>query len=244
MSDIAFWHGWGMHPAAWNNMVALLHRMRAGESLLHVQPLPGYGIADAPDPYSAELLVDAMLAGLPAPVTLCGWSLGAMLALLAAHRHPAKVDRLILIGATPSFVQSTDWPHAIEPGMLAEFAEAVALDPQAALRRFVALFNQNDSNARPIAKMLGSLEIPAATVLNSGLALLRDLDLRDISSTTNQPTLLIHGENDPLMPLAAAQWLAKTMPDARLEVVANAAHAPFLSDPARCAALISDFLDE
>lgn len=244
MSDIAFWHGWGMHPAAWNNMVALLHRMRAGESLLYVQPLPGYGIADAPDPYSAETLVDTMLTGLPNPVTLCGWSLGAMLALLAAHRHPEKVERLILIGATPSFVQRADWPHAMQADMLATFTENVALDPQAALKRFVALFNQNDSNSRPIAKILGSLEIPAATVLDSGLALLRDLDLRDISQAINQPTLLIHGENDPLMPLAAARWLAETMPDARLEVLANAAHAPFLSDPARCAALISDFLDE
>jgi pimeloyl-[acyl-carrier protein] methyl ester esterase len=244
MSDVVFWHGWGMQPSVWNNVIALLDKMREGESLLRAQPLPGYDGTAAPEPYTAEALVDAMLAELPGPVALCGWSLGAMLALLAAQRHPDKVKRLILIGATPSFVRREGWPCAMETGMLAEFAAAVALDPQTARRRFIALFNQNDSNARHIGRALAPAETPSAAVLDSGLALLGEIDLRGIIQTIVQPTLLIHGEHDPLMPLAAAQWLAETMPHARLEVLSNAAHAPFISDPARCAALISEFLDE
>ena len=44
------------------------------------------------------------------------------------------------------------------------------------------------------------------------------------------------------MPLAAAQWLADRLPHARLEVFADAAHAPFLNDPGRFARLVGDFL--
>jgi pimeloyl-[acyl-carrier protein] methyl ester esterase len=56
--------------------------------------------------------------------------------------------------------------------------------------------------------------------------------------------LLVHGEHDPLMPLAAAQWLAGHMPNARIEVFPGAAHAPFLSQPERFAELLKRFADE
>jgi pimeloyl-[acyl-carrier protein] methyl ester esterase len=242
MSELLLWHGWGMQPAAWDSLAAQLE----GRCQLRAQALPGYAGTHAPEPYSLENLVDALLEPVTAPVTLCGWSLGALLAMLAAERHPAKVERLILIGATPSFIQRADWPHGMTPAALAEFAFAVASDPQSALKRFIALFNQNDVNGRAIGReltrTLSNADLPSAAVLDAGLALLRDTDLRAIAPTIRQPTLLIHGAHDPLMPLAAAEWLAATLPQARLDILPDAAHAPFLSDPARCAELIADFV--
>jgi pimeloyl-[acyl-carrier protein] methyl ester esterase len=246
MSELLLWHGWGMPPAAWDGLTAALE----GRCQLRAQALPGYAGSKAPKPYTLENLVDALLEPVTTPVTLCGWSLGAQLAMLAAVRHPAKVERLILIGATPSFVQRPNWPHGMTPPALAEFAAAVASEPQAALKRFIALFNQNDVNARLIGRELGrvlgnsvaSAALPSAAVLDAGLALLGDTDLRPLAPSISQPTLLIHGAHDPLMPLAAAQWLAATLPQAQLAIMADAAHAPFLSDTARCAALIADFV--
>lgn len=52
---------------------------------------------------------------------------------------------------------------------------------------------------------------------------------------------MIHGENDPLMPLPAAQWLAEHLPDARLEIFKSAAHALLLSAPGRFAELLIDY---
>lgn len=43
------------------------------------------------------------------------------------------------------------------------------------------------------------------------------------------------------MPLAASRWLQATLPNARLEIFADAAHAPFLNNPDHFAALIGDF---
>jgi pimeloyl-[acyl-carrier protein] methyl ester esterase len=242
MSELLLWHGWGMQPAAWDSLIAQLE----GRFQLRAQPLPGYAGTGAPETYTLENLVDALLEPVTTPVTLCGWSLGALLAMLAAERHPDKVERLILIGATPSFVQKPDWPHGMTPAALAEFAAAVASDPATALKRFIALFNQNDVNGRAIGRELGrtlsSAELPSAAVLDAGLALLRDTDLRPLAPSIRQPTLLIHGSHDPLMPLAAAHWLVATLPQARLAILPDAAHAPFLSDPAHCAALIADFV--
>jgi pimeloyl-[acyl-carrier protein] methyl ester esterase len=81
-------------------------------------------------------------------------------------------------------------------------------------------------------------------VLATGLAWLRDIDLRLQAPLVKAPTLLIHGAADPLMPVGAAQALAALIPGARLEALADCAHAPFMSRPAEFAALLHAFLND
>jgi len=204
------------------------------------------------------------LDAVPAGAIVCGWSLGALRVLkkCEALPHPSRCSgpplrgvlrpsgwsavatRHILVAATPRFVQAPDWPCAQPPELLESFAAAVAADPQAALKRFAALMNQGDDHARDLTRRMHELlreRIADAATLAAGLAELRDTDLRKSVTATRHPTLLIHGERDPLMPLAAAEWLAAQLPDARLDVFAGAAHAPFLADPDRFARLVREF---
>lgn len=240
MNPLVLWHGWGMHPAVWDTLVAQLPLACTGVAL------PGYaGRPDSP-PHELDAWVDALMAPVRAPMTLCGWSLGAMLALRAAQRHPAKVDRLVLMAATPRFVQGADWPHGMTPQALAQFTQGVASEPATALKRFMALFNQHDVNQRAIgrelARALAVDPLPGVATLVAGLNVLRDTDLRAELARIHQPALLLHGAHDPLMPLAGAQWLAAALPQATLVVLPDAAHAPFLSDTPACAALITQWL--
>jgi pimeloyl-[acyl-carrier protein] methyl ester esterase len=55
--------------------------------------------------------------------------------------------------------------------------------------------------------------------------------LRPVAPLVAAPTLLLHGSADPLMPPAAAEALAALIPDARVELFADCAHAPFISRP-------------
>ena len=71
--------------------------------------------------------------------------------------------------------------------------------------------------------------------------LLAETDQRPLVSRITQPVRLLHGSEDKLMPVAAAEWLAEHLPNATLLTFPDAAHAPFLHDPARCAAVISRF---
>ncbi len=158
---------------------------------------------------------------------------------------PLGVVWLILCGATPSFVERDGWPHAQPPALLDRFDEALADDAAATLKRFIALFNQGDRQARAITRTLtralatdGSAD---GATLARGLDWLRRVDLRAQVKTIALPTLIIHGDADPLMPLAAAHWLADALPHARLEVFGGAAHAPFVSDRERFAQLLIDF---
>ncbi|MFB0935968.1 MAG: alpha/beta fold hydrolase [Propionivibrio sp.] len=241
LPDLALIHGWGLGPGVWQPCAERLDSV----ARIHRITLPGYG--DTPD--RGETFVEAArsaLETLPDGVTLCGWSLGGLLAMQAALLAPERVARLILVGSTPSFAQRDDWIPAQSPSVLAGFAEAVASNDRVTLQRFVALFNQGDTKARAIGREINqgilSSSLPPVATLLKGLDWLRDIDLRAQVSALCCPVLLIHGENDPLMPLPAARWLAEHLPQSQLEVLSGAAHAPFLNDPDHFATLVGRFI--
>jgi pimeloyl-[acyl-carrier protein] methyl ester esterase len=206
--------------------------------------LPGYG--DAPLMSDFQQAAQDIARRLPVQSQLCGWSLGAQLALAIAAQAPEKVSKLVLIAGTASFIQRDGWPQAMPPEMLAEFAAGVAADIEAMLPRFIGGFNRGDAHAKAVtlALLQSADPRPPTSTLATGLDWLRDVDLRPMTALVKAPTLLIHGTHDPLMPLAAAQALADQIPNARLSAMADCAHAPFASQPEAFIALLSDFLHE
>lgn len=239
--ELVLLHGWGLGRAVWSPCLPSMTKSLSPR----LADLPGYG--DMPERRQSFMeAAEALANTLPPGSTLCGWSLGGLLALQAAHLAPTRVGRLILVGATPCFAQRDDWPEAQPAALLDDFATAVAADAKATLQRFVAVANQGDAKARSIgreiARTVFTAPLPSTETLLDGLTWLRDVDLRDIVAQITCPVLLLHGENDPLMPLATARWLATHLPQATLDVFPGAAHAPFLNDPERFAQRIGAFL--
>lgn len=237
---IVLLHGWGLSSRVW----APLQHAFAGGLHVHAPDLPGHGNA-APAEAGLDAWRRALLPELPEACVLVGWSLGALLALDLAHRHPERVARLVLIGASPCFVQTDTWQPAMPAATLADFRHQFDTAPDATLGRFIALQGVGDARRREVVRCLDAALTPAdtahKTALAEGLGLLADLDLCTIVPTLSQPVRLLHGAGDSLMPVAAAEWLADTLPDGRLSVFMDAGHAPFLSRPVECASLIEGF---
>ena len=232
-----FLHGWGLHGGIW-----------AECGLAGASPeLPGYGDTPSVSPYTAETLAEAVADTIEAPVQLVGWSLGGMVALALAARHPDKVAKLVLVGSSPTFVSRPDWPYGLAPEVLAGFAESLKQDYRATLLRFLSLQARGGDAAREVIARLRETVFqrgePASAVLAAGLDLLRDVDLRGVAARVRCPTLVVHGAYDTLCPVQAAHWLAEQIPGARLALREGAAHAPFLSHPAWFAEQVGGFLD-
>lgn len=237
-------HGWGLSPRVWDVLRQALPRGIE----THAPALPGHGEGATPAAPNLDAWADAVLPALPDAAVLCGWSLGGMIALDLARRYPQKVARLILIGTSPRFVSCSApdaWPHGLESATVEGFIDSFGRDPQATLSRFVALQALGDRDRRAVAvrlnEALADTDGVAPDGLSAGLHVLANVDLRAAVSHVRQPVQLLHGTRDALMPLAAAEWLAAQLPDARVTRFDGCGHAPFLSRPAECAELIASF---
>ena len=270
MTSIVMLHGWGMTGGVFRELAQALaaeHDVSAPDLPGHGgsaecegrsdqvvdlnRPSSDFGdiqggsppCSEFPEPYTLERLAAEVAERAPRRCLVVGWSLGAQVALRWARARPRQVEKLALIGATPCFVQRADWTCAMPQPTFDAFAVGLARDPAATLTRFVSLQARGDAAAKAVTQRLRASvgACPDLPALRAGLTLLRETDLRDSVRTIAQPALVIHGDRDELAPLAAAEALAGSLPGGSLAVVGGAAHAPFVSSPARVARLIGAF---
>ena len=131
---------------------------------------------------------------------------------------------------------------------LQDFAASLMQNHALTLKRFLALQLRGSENERELlldlrARLYANGE-PDIAALQGGLEILRDTDMRKQLPHITQPTLVFTGERDTLTPSAASEYLAQTLPNARLAKIAGAAHAPFLSHPQIFMQHLTSFLDE
>jgi pimeloyl-[acyl-carrier protein] methyl ester esterase len=232
-SDLVLVHGWGLHGGIWGDLPARL----AQHFRVTTLDLPGHGRSRAAgESWSLEAFTDSVAELCPAPAIWLGWSLGGLIALHAARRHPHKVAKLVLVGATPKFVQAPDWPHAMPTEVFAGFAHSLTQDYRATLLRFLSLHAGNSESARALLKQLRADMFvhgePQPEALAAGLAILEQTDLRARLAEIEVPALVMHGSHDRLVPPAAGEYLAAQLPQARFLRLKGAGHAPFLSHAA------------
>ncbi len=211
-------------------------------------PLPSSLFSLPPSPFSLDAIVDELSRHFDKPVTICGWSLGGQVAMRWAQLFPAQVEKLVLVASTPCFVQRAGWQCALAAEILQEFAHAMSQHYQFTLKRFLTLQLRGSEAER---ELLADLRIrmfsrgePDMAALHGGLQILRDTDLRAMLPQMAQAAMVIAGERDMLIPPAAADYLARQLPDARLVSIRGAAHVPFLSHPEIFVEQIMSFLHE
>lgn len=240
--DVALIHGWGMHGGVWVDV-----RDRLAQAYrVHVVDLPGMGYSTPVSPYDLTQLAQALAAALPQNTAVFGWSLGGQVALRLALDHPQQVSRLVLIGATPRFVNDADWQCGVAAEVFRQFAAQVADDYHGTMTRFLGLQAFGGESSRTLLRDLRerffARPVPDGAVLQAALRILLETDLRAELPQLRQPLLLIHGNRDTLAPAGASRWMASQVSGAQLHVIEGASHAPFLSHPATFMAAILPFL--
>jgi len=227
MKPLVFLHGWAQSNQVW-------YQQQQFFPTAHFLNLPGHGgEKDAPADTWSELLT----AQLPdEPCMLVGWSLGGMLAMDMARRFPERVAGLALIGTTPRFAVADDWPHGCDEATFVTFSEAIASTSVRVLNRFFALMLYGDNLARSeynqLVRQAVDRQSPASSAgLEAGLELLASLDLRQSLPAADMPLLLVHGEQDAIVPVEAGRWLAEHLPGTQVHYLDVCGHAPFLSRP-------------
>jgi pimeloyl-ACP methyl ester carboxylesterase len=155
------------------------------------------------------------------PVHVFGWSLGSMVAQLTAQRSPAAIDRLALFGYPnrPGASRPLDEPDG-PPARAATTAQGAASD-------FIVPGSISEGAVEEYVR--ASLEADPVRVDWRFQHQWNALDGAEVT----QPTLIIHGEHDPLAPLEAQGALFQSLgnADKAWVVVPGGDHAAFLETP-------------
>jgi len=157
-----------------------------------------------------------------------GVSMGGMVAQELALRHPGRVRGLVLGGTTPG------GPFAPRLGPADMLAIARAGVEERGLRAPV-LFSPAFRREQPqrVRELVRHFTAHRSSVAAMGAQTYASATFSAVArlGRLRTPTLVMHGERDRLVPLAASRLLAARIPDAELVVVRGAGHAYALEAP-------------
>ncbi len=190
----------------------------------------------------AELAADAVAvmdaAGLETAHVL-GISMGGMVAQELALNHPERL-RTLTLGCTYCGGPGSSLIDPADAGPL--LAALGSGDLQRVFRAMYEVnlspgFRADESHYEDFAAMAGALPARQATV---------QLQIQAVGGHQTQarlgqiatPTLVVHGTEDRMIPVANGELIASLVPGARLELLDGAGHMFWWEEPARSAELI------
>ena len=248
-------HGIASRAAQWESVMALL-----GETCHVIAPdLLGHGLSAKPrGDYSLGAhacgLRDLLAALGHDQVTLVGHSLGGGVAMQFAYQFPDRVERLALVcagGLGPEvsvLLRAATLPGAelVLPIIAGSWVRATGrwVDGQLGRARITV-----PTAIREALVGFGSLGDPATreAFVHTARSVLdvkgQRVDGRDrLGLATDLPLLVVWGEKDAIIPVQHGRTLAAAIPSCRLEVFAQSGHFPHLTEPARLAALLAQWV--
>lgn len=221
-------HGSGPGVTAYANWRLTIPAL-AQEVAVFAPDLVGFGFTERPDgvEYSMETWVGQVVGLLDAlgleRVALVGNSFGGALALRVAARHPDRVSRLVLMGSVGVPFEITDgldrvWGY--EPSFEAmrdllgifAYSRALVTDELAQVRY--------EASIQPGFQESFSAMFPAPRQRWVDAMVTPDDEIARLP----QPTLVVHGRDDKVIPLANALHLLDVVPDVRLHVFGRCGH--------------------
>jgi len=239
-------HGWAMSAVVFSEMQAALagdFRVLAPDLRGHGGSSPGSGYALTD--FAADL--DAWLTALDLDtIDLLGWSLGGEVAQLLAAQYPQRVTRLALISSTPRFASTHDWEHGLPDVQIKAMARDLRRNYELTMNGFFSLQFTDEALEREryrqiVAFAVRAGRLPLPEVALAALETLRSEDLRPLLPQLVQPTLVLHGGRDRIIPVAAGRYLGTTLPAARYIEWPDVGHAPFMSRPQDSVTLWREF---
>jgi poly(3-hydroxyalkanoate) depolymerase len=173
-------------------------------------------------------------------VDVLGVSFGGVLAQQLAHQAPDRVRRLVLCATGPGLGGVPGSPR-----VLWKMATPRRYTQPDYFRRIAGTIYGGAARRDPDATLHGSLarftHAPSLTGYLAQLYAITGWTSVPWLHRIRQPTLVVAGDDDPIVPLVNGRILHRLIPDARLHVVRGGGHLFLLDDPAEIAALVMDF---
>ena len=219
--SIVLIHGVGLRAEAWNAQItALSQRYR-----VQAVDMPGHGESDGSDLQSLAEFTDAIAAGIDAPALIIGHSMGAMIALDLASRHPSLVVGMAALNA--NFQRSAEAALAVQ-ARAAELDGVNTPDPSGAIRRWFG----DDESAESAACRTWLTEVnPAAYQCAYRIFAQEDGPTPERLAQLDCPAFFLTGSDEPNSTPVMSEKMAALCPAGEAQIISGAAHMMPMTHP-------------
>ena len=247
-SPLVMIHGSGPRVTGWANWRLVMPDLAARHRVL-VPDMVGFGYTARPEgiQYNLDTWLAHALAFLDAlnltQVDLVGNSFGGALSLAIAIRHPERVRRLVLMGAAGVSFELTPaldavWGYTPSVENMRRMMDTFAFNRELVNDDLARM--RYEASIRPGIQEAYSAMFPAPRQASvEALA----SDPADIAALPHE-TLIIHGRDDVVVPLANSCRFLELIPRAQLHVFGQCGHWTQIEHASRFSRLLLDFLAE
>ena len=168
---------------------------------------------------------------------LAAESAGGIVAVTAALQHPNRFEGLVLVDALL---------HNENDGSDAAFIEGLKTNFKETIGGFAdTCVPESELNSAEIRSW--GKKILARATTESAVRLLEctdGIDLRPQVAQIQMPTLILHGDQDALVPCSDSEYMASQIPISHLHVIKGAGHVPTMTRPDEVANEINQYFSK
>ena len=165
--------------------------------------------------------------------TLCGNSLGGLVALDFARHHPDRVESLVVSGAPglePEIDLGLGSPRRVTRDLLVRLGEKLFHDPGRVTDDMIQRTAELLSERRHVGRFLRALK---AT---------REYPVRDVLPEIRCPALLLWGQSDQVTPAAYWEPWVQRLENFEFRTIPECGHSPMIERPDAFSEILVDFL--
>jgi pimeloyl-ACP methyl ester carboxylesterase len=224
-NPIVFIHGYPLNRQIWEAQL----RPVCDIARVLAPDLRGHGQSDSvPGPYTIETLADDIHHFLSAlnvtqPVTLCGLSMGGYVAFAFYRKYKASVAALILT-ATRAGADSEEAKANRDKAAATAQAEGSKAIATSLLPKLLSP-KTHDTKHNVVTQLREIMESASVeTIVNDLAAIKNRPDSTPLLSEIDVPTLILHGEDDQLIPPKEAESMHAAIKASKLQLIHEAGH--------------------
>lgn len=218
----------------------------ADEYHLIAPDIPGFGFSGNTEPYTIDHLIEWLASLIDKlalePLILLGHSFGGILASAYALAYPEDISKLILLSPA-LFVGHTIPPFARRIGESRAVAETgIALSRVLLERQIRTQFYQPEQMADSIwdrRRADYSRARATAAAFNAAAA----LDITPRLTNLDKPTLVMWGNDDPVLAPSQAVLLEEFIDDIQIQFLENCGHVPMIEQRDEVARISREFIE-